>query len=48
MSEQRKGMSVPQVSQKTNKGIEQGRNTTPKYIDGLQVTEVQTTFFQIH
>ena len=44
MSEQRKGISVPQVSQKTNTGIEQGRNTMPKYIDRPQVTEVQTPF----
>ena len=45
MSEQRKGISVPQVSQKTNTGIEQGRNTMSKYIDRPQVTEVQTPFY---
>ena len=45
MSEQRKGISVPQVSQKTNRGMDQGSNTLPQYIDKLQATEVQTLFY---
>ena len=31
VSEQRKDISVPQVNQGTNRGIEQGRDTTPKH-----------------
>ena len=33
VSEQRKDISVSQVSQNANRGIEQGRNTMPKYAD---------------
>ena len=45
MSEQRKGISVPQVCQNANRGIEQGRKTTLKYADRPQMTEVQTPFY---
>ena len=39
VSEQRKDIGVPQVSQNTKRTIEQGGNTTPKYVDRPQVTE---------
>ena len=45
VSEQRKDISVPQVSHKTNTGIEKDRNTMPKYTERPQVTEVQTPFY---
>ena len=45
VSEQRKDISVPQVNQDTNRGIEQGRDTTPKHVGNPQVTEIQTPFY---
>ena len=45
MSEERKNISVPQVNQDTNRGIEQGRDTTPKHVRNPQVTEIQTPFY---
>ena len=43
--EQRRDISVPQVNQGTNKSIEDGRDTTPKNVDNLWVTEIQTSFY---
>ena len=45
VSEQGKNTSAPQVNQDTNRGIEQGRDMTPKHIGSPQVTEIQTTFY---
>ena len=45
VSEQRKNNSVPQVNQDTNRGIEQGRDTTPKHVGSPRVTEIQTPFY---
>ena len=33
------------VNQDTNRGIEQGRDTTPKHVGNLQVTKIQTPFY---
>ena len=45
MSEQEKDISVPQVNQESNRGIEQGRNMIPKHVGSPQVTEIQTPFY---
>ena len=41
----KKNTSMLQVSQDTNRGIEQGRNMIPKHVGGPQVTEMQTPFY---
>ena len=35
----------PQINQDTNRGIEQGRDNTPKHVDSPRVTEIQTPFY---
>ena len=42
---QREGINVPQVSQNTNKCLEQSKSTMPKYADRPQVTETQISFY---